>query len=158
LVVDGVGRLDLRAQLAPQTRLTRRVGEQSGIEEWGERGRNGVWSAIRSPSEDRVQDRGWIREPHGLIDLNQLTQPSEQGPRDRQADLDPLLVADIREGSLDLAAQVPGDSIGRLRSPKGPLLGGQPIGEILELGLQPLGDERLVEPWTQLLHAAEPTS
>ncbi len=98
-----------------------------------------------------MQHRRWL-DRQRRVDLDQVAEAVEQRPGDRQADLDSLVITDVGERPFDLAAQVPGDPIRRLRRPQRPLLARQSFAQPVELRLQCLGDERLLEPRPQLLH------
>ncbi len=95
------------------------------------------------------------RRVHGSdrrVSTHQLTQPIEQGAGNLDPDPGPVGLTDVVQGALDLPAQMPGDAIRRLRRLQTSLLGGQPLGELLEARVQALGDQHLVEPRRQLLH------
>ncbi len=96
----------------------------------------------------------WERRP---IDLDQLAEPVEQRPSHPKPDLDPIVVSDVAERTLDLAAEVPRDPVRGLGRPQPSLFHRESVRERIELCLQPLGDEGLVETRPQLIHGPETT-
>jgi hypothetical protein len=93
--VDPVGRFDLGAELVPEVRLTRCVGEQRRVEQWDERCAQLLGVAVGSPAEDGVQHRGWIDRRGRGVDVEQVTQPVEQGPGHLDSDPGSVGLTDI---------------------------------------------------------------
>ena len=153
--IDLVRRLDLRAKLVHQVRFAGRAGEQRRVEQRDEWLVDRLCRTIRPAAQDRVEHGGRIDGHGGGIDLDQFPEPIQQGSGDSKADLDPVLLGDVAERGVDLAAQVPRDPIRGLGRAERALLDGQLVGERVELRLQPLRDERLVQSRAQLIHAGK---
>jgi hypothetical protein len=156
--VDGVGRRDLGAQLVPQAGLARSVGQQRGVEQGDERFGQRVGPTVGAPAVDGVEHGGGHHRRRRWIGRHHLAQPFEQRPGHVDAHLHPVVVADVGQRPLDLAAQVPADAVGGLGGAQRALLDGEPVGQLVELQPQPLGDERLVQPRIQLVHGGDATS
>ena len=108
--------------------------------------------AVGPAPEDGVQHRRRIDRRALRVRRDELAEPIEQRTGDAKPDLDAVLVADVEQRSLDLPAQVPGDPIRRLSAVQRSLVDRQPLGQLVELSPQPLGDEQLVQTRPQLRH------
>lgn len=150
--VDAVGGVDLGVELVPQPRLARGVGEQGGVEERDQRLGDGSWSPVDASTEDGVQNRSLTGGGRrGTVGRGQVAQALDQDPCDLEADAHPVDLGDLGEGLLDLATQVERDAVGRLRRAEGSCAS-EPLAERRQPRLQPLGDERLVQPRLQVPH------
>lgn len=153
--VDLVGRLDLGSELVDQVGLSRRARQQCRVEQRDERLADRLGRTIGTFAEDRMEDGCRIHRERRPIDLDQLAEPVEQRPSHPKPDLDPIVVSDVAERRVDLAAQVPSDPIRGLGRAERALLYRQLVRERVELCLQPLRDERLVQSRAQLIHAGK---
>ena len=106
-----------------------------------------------SGAEDGVQHRRRVCRNHTAIELNQFAQPIEQcRERHEVRRSHAVLVTDVEKGPFDLSAHMPSDSIRRVGSSKRSQLDRKVVGQIIELYLQTLRDNRLVQTRTKLLH------
>jgi hypothetical protein len=143
--VDGIGRLDLRAKLAPENGFARGVGQQRCIEQRYQGLCEGGPGAIGSAPNDGVEHLRRIEWDGRPVGSDQLAETAQKLPGHGQPDLDPLLVSNAGERLFDLAAEVKRDPVGRLGRAECPLLRGQVLRKSVELDLQAFRDEGLVE-------------
>jgi len=142
--IDSVRGFDLRAQLAPQAWLARRVSEQGRIEQGNQRLADDIGTSVRPVPQYRMQHGGRIDRDSPRVYCDQFAKTIKQGAGNDQSDPNPVLLTDISQRPLDLTAQMPGDPIGRLRGAKSPMLGREPVGEGIKARPQPRGDQRLI--------------
>jgi hypothetical protein len=83
---------------------------------------------------------------------DEFTEAPEEVAGHLHADGDPVVLAHIGEGSLDLLAQMPSDPIRRLCAAEGVLLREQPLVVLGQAGAHALGDEALEEAGPKVIH------
>jgi hypothetical protein len=99
-----------------------------------------------------MQHRRRLERDSSGIHIDKLTQAIEQRLGNGEPNPDSFLISDVGQRSFDLAAQMEGDSIGRLGGPRRPPLRWEPMDDLAEASLQSLGDQRLIKARTQLVH------
>lgn len=110
--------LDLGAQLTPQVRLTRRVGQQRRIEQRHQRLRDRNGGTIGFTTEDRVQAGRRVLRRIGRVHLDHLTEPVEQRPIDLDPDTRPVRFADVSVTSTSYEPSLSSSARSTLRAPR----------------------------------------
>jgi hypothetical protein len=89
------------------------------------------------------------------VNRNQFAKTIKQRACYDEPNPDPVLLGDNSQRPFDLVAQVPGNPIGRLCGAKSSMLGREPVVEVVEACLQPLGDQRFIQPWPKRVHTSK---